>query len=171
MHHVFASNSGELKTTSMKRWNFKVKSSIEEITRKLDTTLGTADRFELDINKGKDNSTTFRVQKRGLYAFYLMFLNKIIVKGAMLKSETEEETNIEISFTQYFLWKLVIYSHIVLCLGFVVALFSKVGSSAFMYVLGAILLAVGIILWITVQNKFKKDIQEYKTLISGILEV
>jgi formate/nitrite transporter FocA (FNT family) len=39
-----------------------------------------------------------------------------------------------------------------------------------LYILGGVLLAVGILLWIAVQKKFEKDIQEYKTLISEILD-
>lgn len=155
----------------MKRWDFKVKSNVQEIITKLDATLGTTGRFILDVHQGEHNSATFKIQKRGLYAFYLMFLNKIIVKGKILKTDTENETHIEITFTQYFLWKLVIFSHILLCMGFLISLFSQSSGSAFMYLLGGILVAAGIILWITVQNKFKKDIEEYKTLISGILEV
>ena len=40
-----------------------------------------------------------------------------------------------------------------------------------MYIPGGILLAIGIVLSIAVQKKFEKDIQEYKTLISDILEL
>lgn len=55
-------------------------------------------------------------------------------------------------------------------LGFLAAIISKGSSSIFMYIFGAILLALLIVLWITVQNKFKKDVEEYKTLISEIVE-
>jgi len=154
----------------MKKWNFKVKSNIQEIIKKLDSTLGYADGFVFNIDNGKNDSVTFKVRKRGLYAFYLVFINKIIVNGKILKTDTENETNIEISFTQYFLWKLIIFTHMFLGLGFLIAIFSGISSSASLYILGGILLAVGIVLWIAVQKKFEKDIQEYKTLISEILE-
>ena len=154
----------------MKKWNFKVKSNVQEIIKKLDSTLGSVNGFVFNIDNGKNDSVTFKVRKRGLYAFYLMFINKVIVNGKILKKDTENETNIEISFTQYFLWKLIIFTHMFLGFGFLIAIISKIDSSAFMYITGGILLAVGIVLWITVQKKFKKDVQEYKTLISGILE-
>jgi len=154
----------------MKKWNFKVKSNIQEIIKKLDSTLGSADGFVFNIDNGKNDSVTFNVRKRGLYAFYLMFVNKIIVNGKILKTDTENETNIEISFTQYFLWKLIIFTHMFLGLGFLIAIFFGISSSASLYILGGILLALGIVLWIAVQKKFEKDIQEYKTLISEILE-
>lgn len=38
-----------------------------------------------------------------------------------------------------------------------------------MFILGGILLILGIALWIGVQKKFEKDVQKYKTLISEIL--
>ena len=154
----------------MKKWSFKVKSNVQEIIKKLDSTFGSDDGFVFNIDNGKNDSVTFKVHKRGLYAFYLMFVNKIIVNGKILKTDAENETNIEISFTQYFLWKLIIFTHMFLGLGFLIAIISKISSSAYMYILGGILLAVGIVLWITVQKKFKKDVQEYKTLISEILE-
>ena len=153
----------------MKKWNFKVKSNIQEIIKKLDATFGSADGFVFNIDKGKNDSVAFKVRKRGLYAFYLMFINKIIVNGKISKTDTENETNIEISFTQYFLWKLVIYTHVFLGFGFLIVLISGINSSAYMLIPAGIFLVVGIVLWFAVQKKFEKDIQEYKTLISEIL--
>ena len=155
----------------MKAWNFKVKSNPQEIIKKLDSTLGSVDGFVFNIDNGKNDSVTFKVHKRGLYAFYLMFVNKIIVNGKILKTDTENETNIEIFFTQYFLWKLIIFTHMFLGLGFLIVIISGIGNNAFMYIPGGILLAIGIVLSIAVQKKFEKDIQEYKTLISEILEL
>jgi len=153
----------------MKKWNFKVKSNIQEIIRKLDSTLGSAEGFVFNIDNGKNDSVTFKVRKRSLYAFYLVFINKIIVNGKILKTDAENETTIEISFTQYFLWKLIIFTHVFLGLGFLIVIFSGISSSTSLYMFGGILLVVGIVLWIALQQKFKKDIQEYKTLISEIL--
>jgi len=154
----------------MKKWNFKVKSNVQEIIKKLESTLG-VDGFVFNIDNDKNDSVTFKVRKRGLYAFYLMFINKIIVNGKILKTDTENETNIEISFTQYFLWKLVIFTHMFLGLGFLIAILLGISSNVYMFIPGGILLAVGIVSWIAVQKKFEKDIQEYKTLISDILEL
>jgi hypothetical protein len=154
----------------MKKWNFKVKSNVQDIIKKLNDSLGSVDGFVFNIDRDKKDSVRFKVHKRGLYAFYLMFVNKIIVTGTILKTATENEAKIEISFTQYFLWKLIIVTHLFLGLGFLTAIILKLSSSDSMYIFGGILLALGIVLWLTVQNKFKKDVQEYKTLISGILE-
>jgi hypothetical protein len=154
----------------MKRWNFKVKSNVQEIIKKLDSTFGSDDGFVFNIDNGKNDSETFKVRKRGLYAFQIMFVNKIIVNGNILKTDTENETNIEISFTQYFLWKFIIFTHMFLGLGFLIAIISGISSNAYMYIPGGILIAVGIVLSIAVKKKFEKDIQEYKTLISEILE-
>lgn len=154
----------------MKKWNLKIKSNVQEIIKKLNAAFEAADGFVFNIDKGKNDSATFTLHKRGLYAFYLMFINKIIVNGKILKTNTENETHIEISFTQYFLWKLVIFTHLFLGLGFLITIFSGISSNAYMYIPGGILLAVGIVLWIAVQKKFEKDVQAYKTLISEILK-
>jgi len=55
-------------------------------------------------------------------------------------------------------------------LGFLIVIISGISRSAYMYIPAGILLTVGIVLSIAVQKKFEKDIQEYKTLISEILE-
>ncbi len=154
----------------MKRWNFKVKNNVQEVIRKLDATLGSVNGFDLNINTVKNDPITFKLNKRGLYAFNLMFINKVTVNGKILKTASKNETTIEISFTQYFLWKLVIFAHILLGLGFLITIIIKINSSDFMYIIGGLWLAIGIVLLITVQEKFKKDVQEYKTLISGILD-
>jgi len=154
----------------MRNWNFKVRSNIHEIINKLDTSLATANGFVFNIDDNKKDPIKFKLQKRGLYAFYLMFVNKIVVNGKILKTDAENETNIEISFTQYFLWKLVVFAHLFLGLAFLFAIFLGINNSAPMYILGGILLVIGVVLWIAVQKKFQKDIQEYKTLISKILE-
>ena len=154
----------------MKKWNFKVKSNVQEIIKKLDATLSD-DGFVFNIDNDKNDSVTFKVRKRGLYAFTMMSTNKIIVNGNILKTDTENETNMEISFTQYFLMKLLIFFNMFLGLGYLIAIISGISSSAFMYIPLVIILAVGIALRITVQKKFKKDIQEYKKLISDILEL
>lgn len=154
----------------MKKWNFKVKSNVQDINKKLDATLGSFNGFIFNRDHDKIESATFKVRKKGLYAFNLMFVNKIIVNGKILKTDIENETTIELSFTQYFLWNLIIFTHMILGLGFLIAIISGIGSNPYMYILGGLLIGVGIMMWIAVQNKFKKDIQEYKTLISGIFE-
>ena len=154
----------------MNEWNFKVKSNVQEIIKKLDATLGSADGFVFNMEHDQNNVAAFKVSKRGLYAFNLMFVNKIIVNGKILKTNTDNETNIEISFTQYFLWKLIIFTHIILGLGFLIVIILGINSDPYMYIIGGLLLAIGVILMIAVKRKFERDIQQYKTLISGILE-
>jgi hypothetical protein len=155
----------------MKKWNFKVKSNVKEISKKLDTTLGSANGFDFNLDTSKNDSTTFKVQKRGLYAFYLIYLNKIIVNGKILKTNTENETHIEISFTQYFLWKMVIFTYFLLGLGYLIAIIAGIiNTSVLLIPVLGVLLAVGVVILIAIQKKFEKDTQEYKKLISNILE-
>jgi hypothetical protein len=99
----------------------------------------------------------------------MAFQNWTIVNGELLKIDTENKTNVEISFNHHFLIRLIIFTHIFLGLGLLIAIISGINSNASMYILGGILLALGIILWIAIQRKFEKDIQKYKSLISEIL--
>lgn len=152
----------------MDKWNFNIKGNVHEISMRLESRLASADGFVFNLNS-EHNSASFKLHKRGLYAFYLIFLNKIIVNGKILETATENETNLEISFKQYFLWKLIVGIHSLLGLALLLAIILKAGNSLFMYLLVGIVLSMGIILWVTVQNKFKKEVQEYKILITEIL--
>ncbi len=154
----------------MKAWNFKVKSNPKEISKKLESSLGSANEFVFNMDRDENNSVTFKVRKRVLYAWYMIFHNWTVVKGKLLKADAENKTHVEISFTQHFLITLIIFTQMFLGLGILMAIISGVSSSTSMYISGGILLAVGIILWIAIQKKFEKDIQKYKTLISEILE-
>lgn len=154
----------------MKTWNFKVNSNPKEISKKLESALGAVDGFVFNINREKNNSMSFRVRKRVLYAWYLVFQNWTIVNGELLKNDTENKTNVVIAFNQHFLIRLIIFTHIFLGLGFLIAIISGISSNASMYIVGGALIAIGIVLRIAVQKKFKKDVQKYKTLISEILE-
>jgi hypothetical protein len=155
----------------MKAWNFIVKSNPKGISKKLRSALGSVNGFVFNMNHDKNDTVTFKVRKRILYAWYLLFLNSIVVNGKLSKTDTENETDVEISFRQHFLWKLVIFTDMSVGLGFLIFLISGKNSSASMYLIGTIILAVGILLWIRVQKKYERNIQEYKTLISEILEI
>jgi len=111
------------------------------------------------------------MRKRILYAWYLFYLNSIVVNGKLSKTDIEKETDVEISFNQHFLWKLVIFTHMSVGLVFLIAVISGKISGASMYIIATTILAVGVILWIRVQKKYERNIQEYKTMISEILAI
>lgn len=152
----------------MKTWNFKVRSNPQEISNKLDSGFRSADGFVFNMDHDKNDSLTFKVRKRVLYGLQIILHNVITVNGKMLKTDTENETDIEISFTQHLLTKLNVSIYLVFGL---LAIILGIKGSAIIFIIAGFLLAVGITLWIDVQKKFEKDIQKYKTLISEILEV
>lgn len=154
----------------MKTWNVKVKSNPKEISKKLESTFGSVKGFVFNIDSDKNNPVTFKVRKRILYAWYMMFQNWTIINGKLIKMETENMTNVVITFTQHFLITLIIYTHMFLGLVFIIAIISGIISSPSMYIFVGLLLALGIVLWIAIQKKFEKDIQKYKALISEVLE-
>ncbi|NAY90410.1 DUF423 domain-containing protein [Muricauda sp. JGD-17] len=155
----------------MKAWNFEVKNNPKEISKKLKSALGPDNGFVFDMENNENNSLTFKVRKRILFVWYMAFQNWTIVNGKLLKVNTENKTNIEIHFNQHFLMSLVIFTHIALGLGLLIAIISGISGSGSIFILGGMILALGIILWIAIQRKFEKDIEEYKSLISGILEL
>lgn len=154
----------------MKSWSFNVKSSPKEISNKLASALESVNGFVFNVHYGDTNSVTFKMRKRILYAWYMVFHNWTIVNGKLSKTDTKNETDVNISFTQHFLIKLTVFAHLLLGLGFLIAIISGISSNPSMYILAGFVLAVGIVLWMGVKKKFEKDTLKYKTLISDILE-
>tara|TARA_R100000935_G_C2824439_1_gene161520 strand:+ start:192 stop:656 length:465 start_codon:yes stop_codon:yes gene_type:complete len=152
----------------MKKWNFKVKSDPKEIGKKLESSLGEANRFVLSLDKEKINSINFKIRKRMLLAFEINTQNNIIVNGTISKA-SHNNTNVEVSFSQHPLAKLLMYGHIVLGLGFLAGIILKLGNNSVMLLVGLLLIAIGILLAIHLKKSFDKNVQEYKKLIAEIV--
>ncbi len=152
----------------MKTWKFKVKSNSQEIIKKLDSAFGSVDTLFYKVKNNKNGLVAFKVRKRVQDANAALHDNQTILNGKMLKTDVENETNDEISFTQHFL--RILYLSIYLVPG-LIAIILGIGRSATIFIIAGILLAIGIALWMQARNKFEKDIQKYKTLISEILEL
>jgi len=153
----------------MKVWNFNAESNPKEISKKLASALGSVDGLVFHLKHEKNNSITFKMRKRILYAWYLIFQNSIIVNGKLLKSDTENKTRVEISFTQHFLMTFLIIANIIAGFGFLIAIASGIGNSPAFFIIAIIPLVLGIVLWIDLQKRFDRKVQEYKTLISEVL--
>lgn len=155
----------------MKEWNLKVTSNVQEIIKKLNSTLGSVDGFDLNVDDAKKNSATFKLRKRGLYAFQTIFLNRIVVNGTVYKASAENESDVKISFTQDFLAKLILLGYIISGLALsLIAIISGIESNIYMLLAGAFVLILGVAFWFDVKRRFEKNIQKYKTLISEILD-
>ncbi|MGJ5640568.1 DUF423 domain-containing protein [Formosa sp. S-31] len=147
----------------MENWNFKIKKRPKEIIERLKSELNSIGGFVFDEKK----PTTFSFRKRILYPFYMVFQNWTIVNGKLLNDNVENDTNMEISFNQHFLIRLILFIHIIFGLGLVFGLFLTTKN----YIFGGLIIALGIVLWIAANRKFKKDTEKYKTLITEILDL
>jgi hypothetical protein len=154
----------------MKAWNFKTESNPTDISKKLESKLGLDNGFVFSVDNDKKKSITFKIRKRILYGWYWAYQNWTIINGKLLKIDTENKTNVEISFNQHFLIRLIMFTHIFLGLGLLIAIISGISNSNSLYIFGGIILVLGVFLWVALQRKFEKDTQKYKTLISEILE-
>ena len=155
----------------MKAWKFKVNNSPEELSEKLASSLGAGNRFVLDLDHDKKNLVQFKLRKRMLLAFEIMARNNIIVKGNILKSGSSNQADVEITFTHHTLSKLLIFVHLILGLGFLAALIMETNNSPYMLLAGGILISLGFLLWLHLQKIFEKNVQEYKALLSNVLEL
>ena len=154
----------------MKDWNFQVKNSPKEISEKLEFALGGANKFVLNMNYDKIKPAKFKIRKRLLLPFEINTQNNIIVKGEISKNHTGNKTDVEVSFTQHPLSKLLMYGHIILGLGFLAAIILEYSNNTYTYLIAGILIAIGVLLGIHLKKNFDKNVQEYKKLISEILE-
>ncbi|MCY1722801.1 hypothetical protein OU798_20810 [Prolixibacteraceae bacterium Z1-6] len=152
----------------MKVWNFKVKSDSQEIIKKLDSEFGSVNGFVFDVENDV-NSTKFKVRKRILSAFQTILRNHIIANGKITQTDTENETYVEISFNQHILNILEVT--IFLALGLFSIIFGTITSNVSATLFGSIFLVVGITYLIWVKKEFVRNVQEYKTLFSEILEL
>ncbi|WP_299781532.1 DUF423 domain-containing protein [uncultured Formosa sp.] len=154
----------------MKKWNFKLKGNPKEISKNMESALKSVNGIVFNLNHEENNSATFKMRKRILYPWYLLYLNSIVVNGKLSNIDSNNETGVEIYFNQHFLWKSVIFTDIILGLGFLITLILGKHNTFSRYAIGTLILAVIILILIIVRKKYKKNIQEYKTLISGILK-
>ena len=154
----------------MKAWNFKTESNPTDISKKLESKLGLDNGFVFSVNNDEKKSITFKIRKQILYGWYWAYQNWTIINGKLLKIDTEDNTNVEISFNQHFLIRLIMFTHIFLGLGLLIAIISGISNSNSLYIFGGIILVLGVFLWVALQRKFERDTQKYKTLISEILE-
>jgi len=155
----------------MKAWTFKIKSSQEDISDKLESKLKIIGGFVFNVNREKHKSVTFKIRKKILYPWYMAFQNWTVVKGELLKGDKENVTNVEITFHQHFFIRLIILTHTILLLAFIIALTARTNANFPMYILGGLLLGFGILLWISILRKFKKDAYKYRSLISEIFKI
>lgn len=159
------------KSTIMNKWDFKIKNKPKNVVKKIEAALNSSNSLVFNISHNKNKSIRFKMRKRILYPWYLFYINSIIVNGKFSKTETENESKVEIYFKQHYLWVLVIYTNIIIGLAFLLAVITQNNSSIYMYLTGTLILAIGIFLVFRIQKKYEKNIQEYKTLISEILGI
>ena len=155
----------------MKTWNLQVENSPNEIIKKLESSLGHVSDFVLKMNSNRKDFVKFKIRKRVLLAFEINAQNNIVVSGEISKANDKNETDVDISFTEHPLSKLLIYGHIILGLLFLMLLILKASSNSYMLLIGGILIVIGILLGLHLKRNFDRNVQEYKTLISGILEI
>ena len=155
----------------MKNWNFQTKSSPKEITDRLESSLGRSKMFVLNMNSDKKNLVNFKIRKRVLAAFGTISQDEILVKGKISKGDTSNESDVKISFTQHPLLTFLLYAHLILGLGLLAGMFFKISDNSYFFIVGGILLAIGILFKLHQQREFDKNVQDYKKLISEILEI
>ncbi|MCH4822779.1 DUF423 domain-containing protein [Gramella lutea] len=153
----------------MKKWSFQVKNSPIEIRQKLESSIGNANRFVLNINDDKLNLVNFKIRKRLLFPFEINTQNNIIVNGKIKKTNPTKGTGVEVSFSQHPLSKLLMYGHIILGLGFLAAIILEYSNNSYTYLIAGILLTIGAFLGFQLKMNFDKNVEEYKKLISEIL--
>jgi hypothetical protein len=155
----------------MKAWQFKLKKSPLEISEKIETKLKNIGRFVFNINNENNKSVTFKIRKRALYGWYMAFQNWTVVKGELLNDDAENVTRVKITFNQHFFIRLILATHIILAFGFLIALSPEIGNNTPLLILLGTLLILGIVLGFAIQQKFKRDTQKYKSLLTELFEI
>jgi hypothetical protein len=108
------------------------------------------------------------VRKRVQVSYFAIQGNQIIVNGKLPKTDIENETDVEISFSQHLLSILFVSIYLIFGL---LAIIVGISGNSIIFIFAGFLIAIGIARWNNIQKESGKDIQKYKSLISGILEV
>lgn len=142
-----------------------MQSSPQAIITKIESALTAAGGFVVDVNA---ESASFNIRKPVRYPDQILHRNRMIVNGKIRHQSTENVSDVEISFSQDFYMKMTVFSMVVFA-GILIALISKASSGAIMYLLGALVLIVGVVMWMALQKKLEKDALRYKELVGEIL--
>ena len=154
----------------MKAWNFQVKNDPKEVSRRLESSLGGTKGFVFKVNSDKKEPVKFKIRKRMLLGFEINTQNNLIVNGKLFPADPENKTDVKIDFRLHPLSKVLLYGHLILGLGLLGGVALEYSSNTYMWIIGGILLATGVFFGLHLKKEFERQVHEYKTLISGILE-
>lgn len=154
----------------MKTWDFEVKSNPKEIIKKLESTFKDVNGFALKLNQDKNESVIFRIHKRAVETFQIALRNNINVNGKIKKTNIENKTMIEISFSQHLIMKVFMFVDILFGFGLISLMIVK-SSNSYVFIFVGILLIIVILVWLEIQKIFNKNVRDYKKLISEMLQV
>ncbi|WP_029038196.1 hypothetical protein [Salinimicrobium xinjiangense] len=154
----------------MRIWNFQVSSDPVEVSRRLESAFGGTKRFVFRVNSEKKKPVKFKIRKRMLLGFEINTQNNLIVTGKLFKVDSEDKTDVKIAFMLHPLSKVLLFGHLILGLGLLAGMVLEYSSNAYMWIIGGILLATGLLIGLHLKKEVEKQVQEYKILISGILE-
>ena len=153
----------------MKNWSFKIKDNPISIMESLKSSLKPINDFSFNIESENKSVINFKMRKRIMYAWYLIYQNNLIVDGKLLNNGSSNETEVQVSFQQHILWKIIIGMDILLGIGLLAVLFSGKIQGISVYLLGIGVFVAEVFLLIHLRKKYERNIQEYKNLISDIL--
>lgn len=153
----------------MKNLSLKVNANPITIIKSLKSSLKPINDFSFNIESENNSVINFKIRKRIMYAWYLIFQNNLIVDGKLLNSSSANETEVQLSFHQHIFLKIFIGIHILLGIGLLAVLFSGKIEGISGYLLGLGVFVAEIFLFIYLRKKNERHIQEYKNLISDIL--
>ena len=154
----------------MKAWNFVVKSNPKAISKKLESTFKDVNGFALDLNHDKNDSVTFKIHKRALETFGIGFRNNINVNGKIKKPNVENKVKVEIYFRQHLIMRVAMFVDLLFGLG-IIALMIVKSNNYYILIVGGILLILGLLVWLEIQKIFKRNVHDYKKLISEMLQI
>ncbi|PKP51939.1 MAG: hypothetical protein CVT92_11155 [Bacteroidetes bacterium HGW-Bacteroidetes-1] len=152
----------------MKNLSFKINKEPQQIIEQLKSEISKSGTFTLNIKEEENEILSFNLRKRIQFGEQILHRNLVIVKGEISRIDRENCSKVDISFKQN---PLVIISKIILFgLGLISILTGFLSSTSFI-IPGIILLAIGFILWFSLNKSFKDNSEKYRVLLSELLEI
>ena len=152
----------------MKNWSHKIKKDPQQIIEQLKSGISKSGAFTLNITEKEKEILSFNLRKRIQFGEQILHRNLVIVTGRIYRIDHENCSKVDFEFKQN---PIVVISKIILFgLGLISILTGFLSSTLFI-IPGIVLLAIGFILWLFLNKKFKANSEKYRVLLSELLEI
>lgn len=150
----------------MKKWSFISKQKPEQAIENLKSAIQLINGISFSIERKNKDSIGFSFRKRILDGEKILHINSVIVKGTLSKTDKENESSAQFIFKEH---PLVTFTNYIIYGLPILGIIAGIIKNPMLFIPAGIILVLIILIWVWMNSKFKKYVEEYKSLISDSL--